>query len=490
MSGRNGRLLKWLKGLSYALLALAVAHAGLTLWAGRKLERGLDALRRAGQPVALSDLAGPDIPPERNAFTWLRKAAGLMQSIPDADRLREDAQAALGPEAPDWSRVERALSALASVEELIYRALDCPEARMPVDWSTRSVWQLVFPDFANLREFARILAARSALALHRGDAEESLRSATAILKLSECLRDEPFLIAQLVRYAIISIGAQRMDIVLSGPARLSEARLRRAHDAVAAMDVSDSLAIAMKGERVLLLAGMAEARRGPRAVAEMTGGAGGGAEPPAPPRGAAPPAGDGAAGRLAAVSEAESGHVPQAADGLLKRLLDRILGYGLAPWLYLDQVYYIEFTKRQMQALNAPLPERAKLLAEADRSLTSAPPYAIFTRMLAPAVERASNVSLTAEAALEGCKGLLAIAAFRARTGHPPDSLEQVCRAFGIQVPHDPFTGGPLLYRREGALFLLYSIGEDLKDDGGKPMQRTGAGRSGDLVWGSAVRMR
>jgi hypothetical protein len=37
------------------------------------------------------------------------------------------------------------------------------------------------------------------------------------------------------------------------------------------------------------------------------------------------------------------------------------------------------------------------------------------------------------------------------------------------KVPHDPYTGEPLLYRREGAAgFTLYSVGPDRKDDGGK----------------------
>ncbi|HLJ57486.1 MAG TPA: hypothetical protein VKT77_20780 [Chthonomonadaceae bacterium] len=33
--------------------------------------------------------------------------------------------------------------------------------------------------------------------------------------------------------------------------------------------------------------------------------------------------------------------------------------------------------------------------------------------------------------------------------------------------PHDPFTSQPLHYRRDGQGFVLYSVGQDLKDDGG-----------------------
>jgi len=38
----------------------------------------------------------------------------------------------------------------------------------------------------------------------------------------------------------------------------------------------------------------------------------------------------------------------------------------------------------------------------------------------------------------------------------------------GRPLPTDPFSGKPFVYRREGAGFLIYSWGPNLKDDGGK----------------------
>jgi hypothetical protein len=43
----------------------------------------------------------------------------------------------------------------------------------------------------------------------------------------------------------------------------------------------------------------------------------------------------------------------------------------------------------------------------------------------------------------------------------------------------DPFDGQPLRYRNQGTGYVLYSIGPDLKDDGGKPMN----GKEGDIVF-------
>ena len=93
---------------------------------------------------------------------------------------------------------------------------------------------------------------------------------------------------------------------------------------------------------------------------------------------------------------------------------------------------------------------------------------------------------LTAEANLEACRAMLALAAFRAETGGYPAALKEACVRSGLPVPRDPFSGGELIYRREGNSYLLYSIGEDWRDDGGTPAgKRAGDGSgTGDLVWG------
>ena len=46
-------------------------------------------------------------------------------------------------------------------------------------------------------------------------------------------------------------------------------------------------------------------------------------------------------------------------------------------------------------------------------------------------------------------------------------------------VPIDPYSGRPLVYRRTGDGYLLYSVGLDGVDDGGQRVDRTAALREG-----------
>jgi hypothetical protein len=66
----------------------------------------------------------------------------------------------------------------------------------------------------------------------------------------------------------------------------------------------------------------------------------------------------------------------------------------------------------------------------------------------------------------------LALQAFSVEHGAYPATLEVLVNAGYLpQLPTDPFAlSGSFHYSRKGAGYLLYSLGPDGKDDGGKPI--------------------
>lgn len=70
-----------------------------------------------------------------------------------------------------------------------------------------------------------------------------------------------------------------------------------------------------------------------------------------------------------------------------------------------------------------------------------------------------------AESRLLTCE--LGIRMYRSEHGSPPEKLGDLVPQYLPAVPDDPFGEGPLVYRRAGGDYLLYSIGQDRKDDGG-----------------------
>jgi hypothetical protein len=78
----------------------------------------------------------------------------------------------------------------------------------------------------------------------------------------------------------------------------------------------------------------------------------------------------------------------------------------------------------------------------------------------------------------------LALRCYLSEQGHPPARLDDLVTNYLSHVPQDPFSGQPLVYRAQGTNWLLYSIGSDGVDDGGKPVGR-GLGSKGDLFFDS-----
>lgn len=69
-------------------------------------------------------------------------------------------------------------------------------------------------------------------------------------------------------------------------------------------------------------------------------------------------------------------------------------------------------------------------------------------------------------------RALLACERFRRRHGAYPETLDALVPEFLEAVPRDTFSGGPLLYSRKKE--LLWSVGENLCDDGGSSARKNG----------------
>ncbi len=65
----------------------------------------------------------------------------------------------------------------------------------------------------------------------------------------------------------------------------------------------------------------------------------------------------------------------------------------------------------------------------------------------------------------------LAVRGYEAKNGKPPKELAELVPAWLPAVPLDPFSNRPLVYRVTTNTFLLYGVGPDGKDDGGKPLK-------------------
>ena len=74
----------------------------------------------------------------------------------------------------------------------------------------------------------------------------------------------------------------------------------------------------------------------------------------------------------------------------------------------------------------------------------------------------------------------LALRCYQSDKARAPARLDDLVPAYLPQVPQDPFSGQAIVYRPQGANWLLYSVGSDGVDNGGRPAAR-GPANAGDL---------
>jgi hypothetical protein len=103
-----------------------------------------------------------------------------------------------------------------------------------------------------------------------------------------------------------------------------------------------------------------------------------------------------------------------------------------------------------------------------------------------PNTSRALDTAVRVETQRRLAITAIALKRYQLRYNQPAPSLDALVPEFLAQVPLDPMSGKPLCYRlNPDGTFILYSVGEDGKDDGGQGGMDFWTGP--DAVWPSAA---
>jgi len=106
----------------------------------------------------------------------------------------------------------------------------------------------------------------------------------------------------------------------------------------------------------------------------------------------------------------------------------------------------------------------------------------ILTKMLVPALGRCMEAAAKADARHRLAMIAVAATSYRLKTGRLPARLEDLVPEFMPAVPVDPFDGKPMkMAAAPGGGMVIYSVGADFKDDGGKVWDDDN--RTGDITF-------
>ena len=407
-------------------------------------------LKARGEPIRAADVAPPRVPDSRNAAVVYAKAFKLLPKN-EADRnLRElsdlVSRAGRRIDPKQWQQARRTLSQYKNALVLAEKAAARSKCAFPIDWAQGIEVEL--PHLRKLRMLVELLTAQALIEAHSGRANKALRSINLAVKTAEALRDEPILVSYLARVALLNTTLRRLtDICSQGPIDPEEAR--RLDATLSRIELVRTGVNALRGERAfgidlceqLIQGSFGDRRRAPA----------GGGQPDV------------------------LGKIPAPGHAVLRTVFRR------------DQAYYIRAMTDSID--HADLPYRTLVVnsRSAPTKRDSPPSYAIVSSAMLPRLGRILYTRDSCVARIAGSRILLALGTYRGRFRFYPAALSELPARLDWTPPPDPFTGKDFVYKRQGAGFLLYSIGPNLEDDGGaepKPSKRQAfAIPSGDIPW-------
>ena len=222
---------------------LLIVNACVVWKTDKRLESRIAAIRAAGEPITLADLAGDPIPADQNAATFLRRAEDDLLAI----------EVELGPVYTSGAYEQRDLdpahadaiaSALEAYPELIgllERAAACPDYAPAHDYTLppEAFLEACLPAISDNRSIYRTLQARLRLQLARGDPEGAMQTSLLMLRLCRHLDREPMIVGSLVGLACRAVAISMVDRVLrAGP--VSEEAHRALEEELARYDATEA----------------------------------------------------------------------------------------------------------------------------------------------------------------------------------------------------------------------------------------------------------
>jgi len=359
----------------------------------------------------------------------------------------------------DWEQVATDLNANQAILTEILAALEKPVLNNNVDLSEGV--NLKFTHIAAPKKLTRWLGSGCQLALRQQKSHEALKYLLAEIRLPRIFREDRLLISELVRLAIVAIGkAETWEAMQAdGWADGDLATLQKAWES---QEFAGEMARSLEGERVFSDVSAEMIRQSNQKAADMMFGLEdffGSDE-----------SGDSWWRRLLR----RFGLDDTVGDFVRKQVYCRIWRFA---WSHQDQRHGMEYMQRLIEIARKVDSQKsyAAVLPDVDRFRNHVENRNLYDKWRYPLSRFSLSIfgsvpdkAVWAETERSLCIAAIALKRYSLRHGKFPPSLDALVPALVAAVPGDYFDGKPIKYRlNNDGTFTLYSVGENLTDDGG-----------------------
>ena len=426
------------------------------------LEEELQKLRDAGIPTTLKELAPPEIPDSENAALVYQKVFDLMEkNKDDIETLksmyysRPTEHTSRYSNIPEWSKWSDEQKKLfpslieknREIFSLLKKATSMPKCRFPIEYKKGPA--ISVPHLSKLRNCAYLLAIKATIEVKRGKTEDALNICLIGLKLAKSLSNEPSFLSQLVRIGSIEekiILPSLEGILNKGGA--STGLYRKMLREILEERKCNVTSLGLKGEACGIIVLFEEFRKNLDAGVSMI-------------------------------------FIPYKEKEKLR--LDKIVR-KYRPFAEDDEIFCIRTISEMISLSKQPYWQIRDKLRRIQANIEYRLPEEknLITKLSLKSCFLFYAYEARSDAILGAAEIGIANRIYKQKYGRYVDSLNQLVPDILSSLPLDPFTGKDFIYRREGKGFILYSVGENLKDDGGLSPQRKERAIKNiykDIVW-------
>lgn len=408
----------------------------------RDLSRRIRSLRDQGYPMSLEELGRSySLPPgtdnaadyymtafshyvewdseARDGLPWVGKGKAPARTEPLEPSIRQ--------------RAERFLADNEKTLSLLHGAVAIESSRYPIDFT--SEFGAGAPWLGEVRKHAFLLRLEGVVACEQGDPNQAIASVRAISALAHSL-NTPQLIHHLVSNAIQALAYGNAEYILNRIS-LTDGQLQTLSGWLEASDDREGYRQALIGERCF----GADAFRG--STRQLAGHIGG---------------------------------------------TSKLLGLIIVPRKMLglhdrDMLGHIDLIQDHIEAASLPLHERLARYGSIETGPSGPKRQGLLSRILMPAFARIFELETRCIADGRVARTALAVERYRLAEGRLPQALSDLVPIYLGTVPTDPFDGKHLKYYLLDTGFVVYSIGEDLSDDGGTEKDERKRDAQGNPRW-------
>ena len=432
----------------------------------REVAKEIQKIKDKREPTTIEELIPEEIADEENGALIYREAFKVRKDL--AKKYKEIEKYIPCEGTVTWDKVPE--TEKKKVKNLIlhnfgyikfYRLFE-KASRMRCQFLKRKDYEkgaaMLLSHLAQMRSCARMLAAKAKLQAENKEIEESLNTCLIGLRVSRSLSDEPIIISQLVRIAMDAIILKQVEEILKkgeGSIKIYQALVKEIRNERKNKLIYPGL----MSERVVF--GMIEIPRLKKRATE----------------------------KWEEMTDEEKKKIFKPLIELTGKEGISVLekAFSENPEIFFDEneLTYLRTMAKMISLVKKPYWEVREELKKFEKQILKKLPKqkAFLTLIFVPALFRCYNQEARIDAQLGNAEIALACYIYKAKCGKYPESLNELVPGVLPSLPLDPFTGRNYIYRKRDKGFIVYSLGDNLKDDSGKRGKGKNKWEGGDIVW-------